>query len=185
MAAKITKLTYNRYPQEFAEFYEPILLLKKIVSYGGRKLKEIMDLKEFRGLIQKFVIAYYSTFIISDLIARNNDKIKLDKVYKLRKNFEEILSEQDLIITPKFISSLSSYVDFVGKEINTVNREYLYVSFYSGYLNYLIYEQIHKDLVINDYRYLIVMSDSTIAKWKEVSEFFSNKINVVKIPFYK
>lgn len=185
MALKINKRPYNRYPQEFADFYEPILSLKKIISYGKKKFNELMDLKEFKLLIQKFMLMYYTTFIMSDLIIKNKDEIKLKKIIQMRKLIEDILSKTDLVLTEESVSSISSYIDFVGKEINTINREYVYMSFYSGHITYRIYELIHNDLIINDYRYLVIMSDSLLAKWKEIYSYFNNKVNTVQISFYR
>jgi hypothetical protein len=185
MASKINKELYNKYPQEFADFYEPILSLKKIISYSDKKIKEIMGLKEFKCLIQKYMVAYYSTFIISDLMLKNKNDLKIQKVLHVRKLLEEVLAQEDLIITKDFISTISSYVDFVGKEINTINREYVYMSFYAGQINYRIYELIHNDLVINNYRYLVIMSDSLLVKWKQVYSYFNNKLSTVPVPFYK
>ena len=119
----MTRSKQNKVPEQFEIFYTPMLKLKQVLQSN----QKILELDQNQFIIHGLMVMHYSTFIMCNIykISDNADNIK---ALLMRSLIENILEKEDFILDRIFISKMSSFIDSVGKYLNTIIIPKLHVS---------------------------------------------------------
>lgn len=160
----------NKVPFEFDSLYRPILNFKKAMQSKNKTLDAVTA-------IESLVMIHYSTFIMTQL-----DDIKnSENIRSLRNLTEEILSCDSYSFSAVEKSILFSYIDKLGKTLNTTLKPYVYIAIYNGYIHAEIYRHLHSEYKIFDFKEYLTINSQTLVKIKassDASEALLNKMNL-------
>ena len=166
----------NTVPEEFNAFYGPILKLKKLLQSNTKELGA-------EHILSGFVIMHYSTFVMSELYSQLD--VSKEKIYMIRDLIELILSRDTYQLSNEQRSKLYSYVDNLGKELNTTYKPYIYIAMYQAYQNAEIYRHIHSGMPINDFIQYQYIQPETTARMKEYYKVSMEVLNDLNLPIDK
>jgi hypothetical protein len=132
----------NKVPYEFDSLYLPILKLKQVIQSNNQVAAEV--------IIQGFTMLHYTTFIMTYFNRQRGDDTTKSLI--VRELVELIMSCDNYDLQQDQASKLYSYIDSLGKMLNTTRKPYIYIAMYHGYLDAEIYRNIHPDLSIFDFQ---------------------------------
>ena len=157
------KSKQNQVPREFETFYSPMLQLKKALQSNTVELEANNNGNQF--IIQGLMFLHYATFVMCNLY-RITDNRDNSRALELKVTIEDILAVDKFEITRSHVSQFSSFIDSVGKYLNTTIFAKLHIAIYQGYLDYEIYFNLHKELRIFDFRWSCLIEPETIDRMK-------------------
>lgn len=174
----------NKVPYEFESLYSPILQLKQALQTNKQPMVDIV--------IQGFTMLHYSTFIMPHFHRQRGEETTKSLI--VRGSVELIMSCNSYELQKDQASKLYSYIDSLGKMLNTTRKPYIYIAMYLGYLDAEIYRTIHPDLSIFDFQDFRYITPETVARMKqyhdvsvellsELERFPTNDFLVAKKPY--
>lgn len=147
----------NKVPEEFDNLYGPILILKKILE---SKTNE----PDPEQVAMGFVMLHFTTFMISHL--SNQTGQSSTKALICRELIEHIMQEDTFSLNNSHFAKLFSYIDNVGKILNTTTKAYIYIAMYNAYLDSKIYQHFHPELGIYDFEDFQYVRPETVQRMK-------------------
>lgn len=166
----MAKTLQNQVPYEFESLYTPIRTLKNILQS-----KTIAPDPE--QVARGFVMMHFSTFLISHL----HKQLTLDKsntkYLVCREVIEEIMQEDSFTLNQEHFAKLFSFIDNLAKILNTTNKAYIYVAMYQAYLDSKIYQHLHPELGIYDFKDFQYVQPETV---KRMEDYHNASIEVIK-----
>jgi hypothetical protein len=154
----------NQIPPEFKSFYTPQLTLKKLLQSGKSHIDETHNEAVIIGL----AILHYATFFVSALYRL--EQITNERTAYIRTILENVLAGNEYQIQQDEIAKIVSFIDLVGKLINTTAKLKIHIAMYEGYLDYEIYSHFHEDKPIFEFKYFCIIGPDVVERMKEYSE---------------
>lgn len=148
----------NQVPHEFESLYAPILELKKLLQSN---LKELSADQTLQG----FIMLHYATFVMIQF--HKHVGISTTKVLIIRELIEFIMSGDSCRIQQDQLAKLFSFIDALGKMLNTTYKPYVYIAMYHAYLDAEIYRNFHPCLGIYDFVAFQYVKPETVASMKQ------------------
>jgi hypothetical protein len=167
------KSRQNKVPEEFISFYQPQLKLKQLLQSGESTIDERNNESAVIGLM----VLHYATFFIGALYRQ--DKIANERVLLTRHLIEAILKGDEYKIHEHEVSKLISFIDLVGKLINTTILLKIHIAMYNGYLDYEIYYAFNKHKKLFDFKGYCTLSDDIVARMKDYSNASQELLNTL------
>ena len=167
------KSRQNKVPEEFLSFYQPQLKLKHLLQSGETCIDERNNESAVIGLM----VLHYASFIVGALY--RYDKMANDKVALVRYLIESILEGDEYKIHPHEVSRLISFIDLVGKLINTTIVLKIHIAMYHGYLDYEIYYAFNKHKKLFDFKGYCTLSDDIVVRMKDYSNASQELLNTM------
>lgn len=153
----MAKSNQNKVPYEFESLYSPILQLKQVLQSNKQPTVDIV--------IHGFTMLHYTTFIMTHFHRQRGEETT--KSIIVRELVELIMSGDSYSLRKDQTSKLYSYIDSLGKMLNTTRKPYIYIAMYQGYLDAEIYRNIHPDLGIFDFQDFRNVTPETVARMKQ------------------
>lgn len=147
----------NKVPYEFESLYSPILQLKQVLQSNKQPTIDTV--------IHGFTMLHYTTFIMTHFHRQRGEETT--KSIIVRELVELIMSCDNYDLQQDQASKLYSYIDSLGKMLNTTRKPYIYIAMYHGYLDAEIYRNIHPDLSIFDFQDFRYITPETVARMKQ------------------
>jgi len=169
----MSKSKQNRVPYEFDSLYSPILQLKRLLQSNAKELSPDQTL-------QGFIMLHFATFVMVYLFKQR--KVSPEKALNTRGLIELILAADSHQMQADELSRLFSFIDALGKELNTTAKAYVYIAMYQAYLDAEIYRHFHADLGIYDFIEFQYVRPETVAGMKnyhDVSVKVIEEVNAV------
>ena len=171
----------NKVPYEFESLYSPILQLKQVLQSNKQPAVDIV--------IHGFTMLHYTTFIMPHFNRQRGEETTKSLI--IRGLVELIMSSDSYDLQQDQTSKLYSYIDYLGKMLNTSRKPYIYIAMYQGYLDAEIYRGLHPDLGIFDFKDSSYVTPETVARMKqyhdvsvellsELKQFPTNDFSAVK-----
>ena len=157
----MAKSKQNKVPEQFERFYAPLLKLKQVLQSNN----QILELDENQFIVHGLMVLHYATFIMCNLY-RITDKADNTRALLIRSLIENMLEKENYSLDTVYISKISSFIDSIGKYLNTVIFPKSHIAMYHGYLDYEIYYQLHKDLGLFDFKWCCTIEKETVASMK-------------------
>jgi hypothetical protein len=154
----------NQIPPEFKSFYTPQLTLKKLLQSGLSHIDETNN----EAVIMGLVILHHATFFVSALYRL--DGVTNERTAYIRTILENILAGNEYTIQQSEIAKLVSFIDLVGKLINTTSKLKVHVAMYEGYLDYQIYALFHEDKPIFTFKSFCTIGPDVVERMKQYSQ---------------
>lgn len=162
IAFNMAKTKQNRVPPEFESFYNPMLQLKQALQSN----KAVLDAGQSQTLVHGLMVLHYATFVLCSLYKITDNKDNTAALL-IRTLAENILEVDNFELDSRNISRVVSFIDSVGKYLNTTEFAKLHVAMYHGYLDYEIYYNLHKNLRLYDFKWCCTIEPETVARMKE------------------
>lgn len=162
----------NQIPSEFNSFYTPQLTLKKLLQSGSSHIDE----KHNEEVVIGLVILHYATFFISALYRL--ESISNERTLYIRTTLENILAGNEYTIQQCETAKIVSFIDLVGKLINTTSKLKIHIAMYEGYLDYEIYSCFHEDKPIFEFKHFCAIGADVINSMREYSKASRVLLNV-------
>ena len=153
----MTRTQQNKVPEEFNNLYDPILNLKKILE---SKTTE----PDPEQVTVGFVMLHFTTFMIIHLSKETGQSST--KALICRDLIEHIMQEDTFSLNNAHFAKLFSYIDNVGKILNTTTKAYIYIAMYNAYLDSKIYQHFHHELGIFDFKDFQYVKPETVQRMK-------------------
>ena len=160
----------NKVPEEFNNLYDPILNLKKILQ---SKTSE----PDPEQIASGFVMLHYTTFMISYLSTQSSTKALI-----CRELIEHIMQEDTFSLNNAHFAKLFSYIDNVGKILNTTTKAYIYIAMYNAYLDSKIYQHFHHELGIFNFKDFQYVKPETVQRMKSYHDASIKLLEEYDIP---
>ena len=148
----------NRVPSEFESLYGPILELKLLLQSNSKELTADQTL-------QGFVMLHFASFVMVHFSKQLG--ISTTKALAIRSLIELIMSGDSHKLQRDQLASLFSFIDALGKELNTTYKPYIYIAIYHAYLDAEIYRHFHPTLGIYDFIAFQYVKPETVASMKQ------------------
>ena len=153
----MNKTKQNKVPTDFQSFYNPILKFKILLQSKVNELPADSS-------IQALMMMHFATFLLCNLNRIKN--IDNTKILIVRSLIELMLEKDSFNIYPDQSAKLYSFIDRIGKELNTTDKAYLDISFYSAYLDLKIYHNFKQNLGFYKFKDYAYISPSVIEVMK-------------------
>ncbi len=157
------KSRQNKVPEEFLSFYQPQMKLKQLLQSGETSIDERNNESAVIGLM----VLHYATFFVGALY--RHDNISKEKVTFIRHMIEDILEGDEYKIHGHEVSGLISFIDLVGKLINTTILLKIHIAMYNGYLDYEIYYSFNGHKRLFDFKGYCTLNNDTVSRMKNYS----------------
>jgi hypothetical protein len=154
----------NKVPEGFLSFYQPQLKLKQLLQSGAVRIDESNNEAAIIGLM----ILHFATFFAGSLYRQ--DKIANDKGAVIRNLAEDILEGDEYTVHEQGVSKLISFVDLIGKLLNTTNVLKIHIAMYDGYLDYEIYYSFHSHKKLFDFKRFCTLDVDTVSQMKSFND---------------
>lgn len=152
------KTKQNQVPIEFQALYGPILQLKRLLQSNSLELCT-------EQILEGFIMLHYATFIMTQLHKQLGSSTTKDLI--TRELIELIMSGDSYEIQPDQLAKLFSFIDALGKKLNTSHKAYVYIAMYQAYLDAEIYRNFHPSLGIYDFVAFQYVKPETVARMKQ------------------
>lgn len=148
----------NQVPTEFQALYGPTLQLKRLLQSNSLELCA-------EQILEGFIMLHYATFIMTQLHRQLGSSTTKNLI--IRELIELIMSGNSYKIQPDQLAKLFSFIDALGKKLNTTPRPYIYIAMYQAYLDAEIYRNFHSNLGIYDFVAFQYVKPETVAEMKQ------------------
>lgn len=148
----------NQVPHEFESLYGPILELKRLLQSKSKELSADQTL-------QGFIMLHFASFVMVHFHKQLGMSTTKDLV--IRALIELIMSGDSHKLERDQLASLFSFIDALGKELNTTYKPYVYIAMYQAYLDAEIYRHLHPTLGIYDFIAFQYVKPETVASMKQ------------------
>ncbi len=148
----------NQVPTEFQALYGPILQLKRLLQSNSLELCA-------EQILEGFIMLHYATFIMTQFHKQHRSSTTKDLI--IRELIELIMSGDSYKIQSDQLAKLFSFIDALGKELNTTHKPYIYIAMYQAYLDAEIYRNFHSNLGIYDFVAFQYVKPETVAEMKQ------------------
>ena len=113
------------------------------------------------------MVLHYATFFVGALYRQ--DSMPYEKIAIIRHLIEAILEGDEYKIHDYEVSRIISFIDLVGKLINTTILLKTHIAMYNGYLDYEIYHSFNKHKRLFDFKGYCTLSDEIVSRMKDYS----------------
>ena len=163
----------NQVPHEFESLYGPILGLKRLLQSNLKELNADQTL-------QGFVMLHFASFVMVHFPKQLG--ISTTKDLATRALIELIMSCDSHKLQRDQLASLFSFIDALGKELNTTYKPYVYIAMYQAYLDAEIYRHLHPTLGIYDFVALQYVKPKTVANMKQYHDVSLKVLKELNLP---
>jgi hypothetical protein len=148
----------NKVPHEFESLYGPILELKRLLQSKSKELNSDQTL-------QCFIMLHFASFVMIHFHKQLG--MSTTKDLTIRALIELIMAGDSHKLQREQLASLFSFIDALGKELNTTYKPYIYIAMYQAYLDAEIYRHLHPTLGIYDFVAFQYVKPETVANMKQ------------------
>ena len=163
----------NQVPHEFESLYCPILELKRLLQSN---LKELNTGQTLQG----FIMLHFATFVMVHFHKQLGMSTNKDLI--IRTLIELIMAGDSHKLGRDQLASLFSFIDGLGKELNTTYKPYIYIAMYQAYLDAEIYRHLHPNLGIYDFIAFQYVKPETVTSMKQYHDVSVKVLEELNLP---
>lgn len=141
MRKKVVRSKQNKVPNNLNSLYTPILHLKTMLQSGVSELNG-------EEIVNGLALLHFTTFLIPKLQSECGLKHLI-----IREIVEQLTKNDSCVVHQEEIGKISSFIDNLGKILNTNLMPIIYIAIYQAYLDAEIYKHFHSELGIYDFHY--------------------------------